>query len=63
MARPLQKTQVTTLKMTPEVRSLWERCAEAERRTLTNMFEVMVYDYAARIGIQPELTEFHKSQG
>lgn len=49
--------------MTPEVRSLWERCAEAERRTLTNMFEVMVYDYAARIGIQPELTEFHKSQG
>lgn len=53
MARPKRKTEITTLKMTPEVRDLWERCAQAEHRTLTNMFEAMVYDYAKRTGIQP----------
>lgn len=53
MARPKRKTEITTLKMTPEVRDLWERCAEAERRSLTNMFEAMVYDYAKRAGIEP----------
>lgn len=53
MPRPKRKTEVTTLKMTPEVRELWERCAQAEHRTLTNMFEAMVYDYAKRVGITP----------
>ena len=52
MARPKRKTEVTTLKMTPEVRDLWERCAAAEVRSLTNTFEVMVRAYAARLGIQ-----------
>lgn len=51
MARPKRKTEVTTLKLTPQVRSLWEMCAEAEHRTLTNMFEAMVYDYAKRLGV------------
>jgi hypothetical protein len=54
MARPKRKTEVTTLKMTPEVRSLWGRCAEAEVRTLTNMFEVMVRAYARKVGITAE---------
>jgi hypothetical protein len=53
MARPKRKTEVTTLKMTPEVRDLWERCAAAEVRSLTNMFEVMVRNYAQRVGIKP----------
>ena len=48
MARPKRKTEATTLKMTPEVRDLWERCAAQEHRSLTNMFEVMVRDYAKR---------------
>lgn len=48
MPRPKRKTEATTLKMTPEVRQLWEKCAEREHRSLTNMFEVMVRDYAAR---------------
>ena len=51
MARPKSKTSVTTLKMTPEVRALWERCAEQEHRTLTNMFEVMVREHAKRLDI------------
>jgi hypothetical protein len=53
MARPKTKTSITTLKMTPEVRDLWEQCAADEHRTLTNMFEVMVRAYAKRTGIKP----------
>lgn len=37
--------------MTPEVRELWEQCAAAESRSLTNMFEVLVRDYAKKLGI------------
>lgn len=51
MARPKSKTSATTLKMTPEVRTLWERCADEEHRTLTNMFEVMVRTYAKKLRI------------
>lgn len=53
MARPKSKTSATTLKMTPEVRDLWEQCAAAEHRTLTNMFEVMVRVYAKKLHIEP----------
>jgi hypothetical protein len=52
MARPLLKTAATSLKMTPEVRQLWERCAEAENRTLSNMFEVMVREHAKKLSIE-----------
>jgi hypothetical protein len=51
MARPKSKTSATTLKMTPEIRALWERCAAEEHRTLTNMFEVMVRTYAKKLRI------------
>lgn len=54
MPRPKRKTEVTTLKMTPEVRDLWERCAASEVRSLTNMFEVMVRTYAKKTGIAPK---------
>ena len=57
MARPLTKTSITTLKMTPEVRARWERCAAEEHRTLSNMFEVMVYAYAKSVGIDPSAPE------
>lgn len=45
------KTEATSLKMTPGVRNLWEKCAQAECRTLTNMFEVMVRTYAKKLGV------------
>jgi hypothetical protein len=56
MPRPKRKTSATTLKMTPEIRALWERCATQESRSLTNMFEVMVREYAKKLGL-PEPTE------
>lgn len=51
MPRPLRKTAATSLKMTPEVRDLWEQCAAAENRSLTNMFEVMVRAYSKKLGL------------
>lgn len=53
MPRPLRKTSATSLKLTPEVRDLWERCAAVESRSLTNMFEVMVREHAKKLGIVP----------
>jgi len=53
MARPKSKTEATSLKMTPEVRDLWERCAAAEHRSLTNMFEVMVREHAKKLKLKP----------
>lgn len=53
MPRPLRKTVATSLKMTPEVRDLWEQCAAAESRSLTNMFEVLVRDRAKALKLQP----------
>lgn len=52
MARPKRKTEATTLKMTPQVRELWERCAAAEHRSLTNMFEVMVLAHAKKLKLK-----------
>ena len=53
MARPKLKTEATTLKMSPEVRDLWERCAAQEHRSLTNMFEVMVREHAKKLNLAP----------
>jgi hypothetical protein len=53
MPRPLRKTAATSLKMTPEVRDLWERCAAEENRSLTNMFEVMVREHAKKLKLAP----------
>jgi hypothetical protein len=55
MPRPLRKTAATSLKMTPEVRDLWEQCAAAESRSLTNMFEVLVRDRAKSLNLQPRM--------
>ena len=52
MARPKLKSVTTTLKMTPEVRDLWNQCAEKEYRSLTSMFEVMVRVYAKKVGVE-----------
>lgn len=52
MPRPKTKTSTTTLKMTPEVRALWQISAAQECRSLTNMFEVMVRQYARQINVR-----------
>ena len=57
MPRPKRKTEATTLKMTLEVRDLWERCATEEHRSLANMFEVMVREYDKKLKLAPVLAD------
>lgn len=45
------KTEVTTLKMTPQCRRLWEAAAASQRRSLANMFEVALLEFCERHGI------------
>ena len=45
LPRPRRKTEVATIKLTPEVRRAWEAAAEFERRSLANVFEVAILEY------------------
>lgn len=48
MPRPRRKTEVATIKLTPEVRRAWEAAAESDRRSLANVFEVAILEYVKR---------------
>lgn len=48
MARIRRKTEVATIKLTPEVRRAWLAAAEAERRSMANVFEMAILDYVRR---------------
>ena len=48
MARIKTKTEVATIKLTPQYRMAWEAAAAAETRSLANMFEVAILDYCRR---------------
>jgi hypothetical protein len=48
VARVKAKTEVATIKLTPQCRLAWEAAAVAETRSLTNMFEVAIMEYFRR---------------
>lgn len=48
MARFKTKTEVATIKLTPQCRAAWEMAAAVETRSLANMFEVAILDYCKR---------------
>ena len=48
MPRVRRKTEVATIKLTPEVRRAWVAAAEAERRSLANVFEVAILKHVKR---------------
>lgn len=50
-ATPRRKTEVATIKLTPEVRRAWEAAAESDRRSLANVFEVAILEYVKRHNI------------
>lgn len=56
MVRGKTKTEVATIKLTPECRRAWEAAASSERRSLANMFEVAILEYCERHGV--EVPEF-----
>lgn len=51
MVRTRTKTEVATIKLTPECRRAWEAAATSERRSLANMFEVAILEYCQQHGI------------
>lgn len=51
MSRTQAKTATLTLRVPPEVKALLTAAAEADRRSLANMLEVIVHDYCDRHGI------------
>ncbi|KIF81053.1 hypothetical protein [Noviherbaspirillum autotrophicum] len=54
-----EKTVGLSFRVTPKMKGMLEAAAGRERRSLTNMLEVLVEDYCVRHGIieQPEGTE------
>lgn len=46
-----RKSQAINLRMTPELKELLRLAAERERRTLSNMLEVLILDYCQRHGL------------
>lgn len=52
MARSQTKTATLTLRIPPEVKELLGAAAQADRRSLANMLEVIVIDYCERRGIR-----------
>ena len=49
--RTKTKTEVATIKLTPECRHAREAAATSERRSLANMFEVAILEYCQQHGI------------
>ncbi|KGC43884.1 hypothetical protein DO66_995 [Burkholderia pseudomallei] len=49
-----RKTEAINLRMSPTTKELLRLAAGAERRTLSNMLEVLILDYCERHGIRAE---------
>lgn len=46
-----RKSEAINLRMTPELKELLRLAAERERRTLSNMLEVLILDYCRQHGL------------
>ena len=55
-----EKSVGLTFRVTPETKRLLAAAAERERRSLTNMFEVLVSDFCKRAGISDDKTSASK---
>ena len=51
-----RKSEVVNLRMSPRVKELLRLAAGQERRTLSNMLEVLIEDFCKHHGIQPART-------
>lgn len=54
VTRAPTKTATVTLRVSPDVKRLLVKAAEADRRSLANMFEVIVMDYCDRHDLRAE---------
>lgn len=62
MTRTLTKTATLTLRVSPEVKDMLAIAAEADRRSLANMLEVMVIEYCQRRSIVGNLKTTEKRE-
>jgi uncharacterized protein (DUF1778 family) len=60
MPRPATKTALLTFRVAPEVRATLERAAKEQRRSLTNMLEVIVLEWGAAHPERPRVTAAKK---
>jgi hypothetical protein len=56
-----RKTEAINLRMSPSTKELLRLAAEADRRTLSNMLEVLILDHCKRRGIRAD--ERRSAQG
>lgn len=47
----LLKTETVTIRMEPEIKRMLRAAAQKERRSIANLIEVMIVDYANRLGV------------
>jgi len=52
LGKPKVKTAVMTLRVEPSVKAAAELVAKRNRRSLTNMIEVLILEYCEREGIE-----------
>jgi len=52
--KPKTKTAVMTLRVSPAVKAAAERAAEHDRRSVTNLIEVLILNHYNNLNIQPE---------
>jgi uncharacterized protein (DUF1778 family) len=50
----MPKTESLTIRLEPSVRGILRLAAEQERRSVSNMVEVMIVDYAQKLGIEED---------
>jgi hypothetical protein len=51
--KPRRKTAVMTLRIEPQVKVVAELAAEHDRRSVTNLIEVLVLAHGKMLGIEP----------
>jgi predicted HicB family RNase H-like nuclease len=52
--KPKIKTAVMTLRVDPKVKVAAELAAKKDRRSVTNLIEVLILKHCEQIGIEPE---------
>lgn len=60
---PERKTEVVNLRMAPRVKELLRLAAAHERRTLSNMLEVLIEDYCQAAGLESSFDAATKRKG
>lgn len=50
---PRTKDEVLSIRTTAEVKALLREAADQERRSVSSMVEILVYDYAERHALRP----------